>query len=140
MTSKQARYEASLDAQQVKQQTRWFRDATIILEGLTKVIQDLKMKLSDCHNFEAKTLPKLRDYYKIVITAQNSKHDYNAYRDSGEAIGNMISCINSWYRRSKVAVGIKAHADYTNYGNAQIADWFELLVSDDFDVTRNRGF
>lgn len=136
--SKQARYEAFLDAQQATMQARWFRDVPAILEGLTKVIQDLKVILAEKPNFANKSLPKLREYYKTVMDAQNGKRDYEAYRDSGEAISNMASQINSWFRTSRVAVGIKTHPDRSYYGKTQLADRFELLVSDNFDVTVNQ--
>lgn len=136
--SKQARYEAFIDAQQAKQQARWFRDVPAILQGLTKVIQELKTTLAEKANYEAKSLPKLREYYKVVMDAQNGKHDYDAYLASKEAISGMVSQINSWFRSSNVAVGIKTHTDYSCYGHAQIAERFELLVSNSFDVTTNR--
>jgi hypothetical protein len=136
--SKQACYESFLDAQQDKQQTRWFRDVPAILQGLTKVIQELKTILAEKANYEAKSLPKLREYYKVVMDAQNGKHDYAAYLASKEAISSMTSQINSWFRSSNVAVGIKAHTDHAYYGHAQIAEKFELLVSNSFEVTTNR--
>jgi hypothetical protein len=138
--NRQAKFEAFLDAQQAKQQARWFRDVPAILDGLTKVIQDLKFNLSEKPNFAAKSLPKLREYYKIAMDAQNGKRDYEAYRDSGEAIGNMVSQINSWFRTSRVAVGVKSYTDPAYTGKAQIAERFELVVGDNFDITVNRGW
>lgn len=136
--NKQARYEAFLDAQQAKEQARWFRDVPAILDGLTKVIQDLKFNLTEQPNFAGKSLPKLREMYKVVMDVQNGSRDYDAYRASREAIGNMASQINSWFRTSQIAVGVKIHQDYSNYGKAQIAERFELLVSNSFEVTTNK--
>jgi hypothetical protein len=138
--NRQAKFEAFLDAQQAKQQARWFRDLPALLDGLTKVIQDLKFNLSEKPNFAEKSLPKLREYYKIAMNAQNGKRDYQAYRDSGEAIGNMVSQINSWFRTSRIAVGVKSYTDPHYTGKAQIAERFELVVGDNFDITINRGW
>lgn len=138
MSSKQARYEAFLDAQQSRHQARWFRDAPTILDGLTAVIQDLKTTLADKPNFAEKSLPKLRELYKAAMNAQNGTRDYTAYRASCQAISDMLSQINSWFRTSRVAVGVMTHMDLSCYGKARIADRFELLVSDSFDVTVNR--
>jgi hypothetical protein len=136
--SKQAHYEAFLDAQQAKHQARWFRDVHAILDGLSKVIQDLKINLAEKPNFDGKSLPKLRELYKAAMTAQNGERDYTAYRASCQSVNDMMHQINSWFRTSRVAVGVMTHTDHSNYGKMQIADRFELLVSDSFDVTVNQ--
>lgn len=140
MYSKQARFEAFLNAQQTRQQARWFRDVPAILFNLTTVIQDLKGIVGAHPNFEAKSLPKLRELYKTAMTAQNGNLDYTAYCDSRKAIGDMVSQINSWFRDSKVAVGVIAHMDPSYTGKARIAERFELVVGDSFDVSCNRGW
>jgi hypothetical protein len=140
MSSKQARFEAFLNAQQTRQQARWFRDVPAILSGLTTVIQDLKVPLAAHFNFEAKSLPKLRELYKTVLTAQNGNLDYTTYCDSRKAIGDIVSQINSWFRTSRIAVGVIAHMDPSYTGKARIAERFELVVGDSFGITCNRGW
>lgn len=132
--SKRGSYEAFLDAQQHKKQARWFRDVPSIMQGLTKVIQDLKFNLSEYPNYENKTLPELRKQYAIAMT--KGEMDYSQFNKSQEAIANMISKINGWYRRTNIAVGIQVVMDNAHYGRAKIPERYELVVSDKFDISK----
>lgn len=52
----------------------------------------------------------------------------------------MISQVNSWFRSSRVAVGLKQEMDPRYTGKAMIAAKYDLAISDDFNVTCNRGW
>jgi hypothetical protein len=135
MSKAQENFEKFLDAQQKKEEARWFRDLPGILIELTETIKTLKTILSEkdsdlYEKFERNTLPKLRENYKI---ARDAKHDYDGCRASQEAIKEIMLKFNGWYRRSNICIGIKVFMGYRYTGKAMIVDHWSLIVSNDFN-------
>lgn len=143
--NRQAKFEAFLDAQERKQRAVWFSCLPSILDEMARAINLAKDALvSDeekSTNFEQRTAVKLRPMYRelqqIIATP---KQGYDEESRSRELIGNMISQVNSWFRSSRVAVGLKQEMDPRYTGKAAIAAKYELAISDDFNVTCNRGW
>lgn len=144
--NRQASYEAFLDSQDRKQRAVWFSClSSTVLSELARAINQAKAALSSDEDkaakFEANTLSKLRPMYaEISKILAKTDRGYDEERRSRELVGNMISQINSWFRSSKVAVGLKQEMDPRYYGNAALAAKYELVISDDFNVTCNRGW
>lgn len=143
--NRQAKFEAFLDAQERKQRAVWFSCLPGVLDELARAVNLAKDALiSDeekATNFEQRTAAKLRPMYRelqqIIATP---KQEYDEERRSRELVGNMVSQINSWFRSSRVACGVKTEMDPRYTGKAVIAAKYELAISDNFDVTCNRGW
>lgn len=142
---RQAKFEAFLDAQILKHRAVWFACLPSVLDELTSAIQQAKAALGSDEtksaNFEARTLAKLRPMYaeiKQILKQPGFGHEEELR--TRELIGNMISQVNSWFRSSRVAVGLKQEMDPRYTGKAAIAAKYELVISNDFNVTCNRGW
>ena len=143
--NRQEKYEALLNGQDACQRVVWFSDLPTVMKDLIKAINQTKSSLSEkvdlLSKFEEKSLPKLRSMYRELRTlSETPKHDRDAEVRSRELVGNMVSQINSWFRSSKVAVGVQVELDNQYYGKAVIAKSYTLVVSDDFNITLNRGW
>lgn len=143
--NRQAKFEAFMDAQIKRQRTVWFSCLPAMLDELTRAINEAKAALASDEeksaNFEARTLTKLRPMYgEIKQILKGTDRGYNEELRTRELIGNMISQINSWFRSSKVACGVKTEMDPRYTGRGAIAAKYELAISDSFEVTVNRGW
>lgn len=143
--NRQAKFEAFIDSQQAREQANWFRSLEDqILPNLVIAINQAKAALDGtdkADGFEQRTATKLRESYKElrVIIRDRARRDYNTYLDSRRLVEGMVSQINSWFRSTKVACGIKGEIDGRCYGKAAIYAKFDLLISDSFEVTANQS-
>jgi len=144
---RQAKFESFMDAQIVKQRKVWFDCLPSVMIEMARAINLVKESLIEAGgmekmtNFETRTLTKLRPMYAEISKIRTSPpFDYDAERRSRELVGSMISQINGWFRSSKIAVGLKQEMDPRYTGKAAIAAKYELLISNNFDVTVNRGW
>lgn len=156
MINRQAKFEAFLDAQILKQRKNWFASLPKIMIDMVDAINSIKVALKDqparnfdeselirfrFEKFESNTLSKLRPMYvgiKQILSKPNNDHADE--KRTRELVGNMISQLNSWFRSSKIAVGLKQEMDPRYTGKASIAAKYELLISDDFNVTCNHAW
>ena len=142
----QAKYEVFLDDQMKKQRAVWFSCLPEIMDELTRAINLTNESLYKgggmikVAKFEDRTLTKLRQMLvKLKKIMDSSERGYDQEIASRRLIGDMISQINSWYCSSKVACGIKESMNPYYTGEAVIAEKYNLLIRDDFNVTCNRG-
>lgn len=145
MYNRQAKFEAFMEAQIVKQRKAWFSCLPAMLGDLTLAINKAKTALASDEeksaNFESRSLTKLRAMYsETKQILKGTELGYDEELRTRELIGNMISQVNSWFRSSRVACGVKTEMDPRYTGKAAIAAKYELAISDDFNVTCNRGW
>lgn len=142
MSNRQAQFESFLAAQQKRHQEVWFKFLPSILRSLADAVVQTKSsvyKNNDLiHRFEGRSLIVLRQLYGEIKELASGEHSYDNYKRSQQLVSDMISQINSWYRTTKVAVGIKETLNPKYTGKAAIAERFDVMISDNFDVTLNR--
>lgn len=139
---KQAKFEAFINAQQKRHQEVWFQFLPDILRTLADAVVQTKTALASNEDlyakFEEGSLVTLRHMYGEIKELMRAEHTYDNHKRSQQIVGDMISQINSWFRSSKVAVGIKETINPKYTGKAAIAERFEVVISDNFAVTNNR--
>ena len=145
MYDRQAKFETFLYAQVNRQRVVWFSCLPEILEGLVRAINEVKTALSTHEEknarFELNTLPKLRPMYsEIKQILKGTERGFDEERRTRELVESMISRINSWFRAARVACGVKVEMDPRYHGKAAIAAKYELLISDQFEITCNQAW
>jgi len=142
MSNRQAQFESFLAAQQKRHQEVWFKFLPSILRSLADAIVKTKSSVYKNNDlmlkFEDRSLVVFRQMYGEIKKLAEGEHSYDNYKRSQQLVGDMISQINSWYRTSKVAVGIKETLNPKYTGKAAIAERYDVMISDNFDVTLNR--
>lgn len=139
---RQAKFERFLNSQQAREQANWFRCVPQIMTDLVQAIKMAQAALEGTEKaakFEANSAGKLRSMYRQVRAIQEgSARGYDEFTESQRIINDMISQVNSWFRSTKVACGLKATRDAKYYGKASLVEQFDLIISDDFNVTCNQ--
>ena len=140
--NRQAKFERFLDSQQAREQANWFRCLPQVMTDLVLAIKMSQAALEGtdkAEKFEQNSAGKLRSMYKQVrVIQEGSARGYDEFTESQRIVKDMISQVNSWFRSTKVACGLKATRDAKFYGKASIVEKYELIISDDFKATANQ--
>lgn len=126
MSSKQARFERFLEAQERKEQANFRRDLRDdIMPTLARVIKEFAEVISH-PNWKAKTLPQLRAQYKDLQGYLKGESDH--YR-AEKALSTVIFHLNSWNRQTGKKLELRREIDPRYHGKAAIVTRFWLEVS-----------
>lgn len=124
--NKQAKFEMFLEAQERKEQANLKRDLqNDIMPALVRHIKEFG-QIIDHPNWEGKTLPRLREGYK-VLQAFCDNGDPSRFKVD-ETLQDMLFWLNGWNRSTGKKFEFKRESDPCYHGEASLTKRFYLEI------------